>query len=231
MTSSSLTHKPPLVLSSSTASSCNAICTFTCELLPCFLPFLLSLNILWGEPSGATIAKLFSSLPNTPITLFNSAAWLGESRKSSLRLTWAHRLSACPKAAQTEVFITGEEGAQKEQREWRQRRQPVDLRWFYGFWKPTLHHSDICLPLWPQDWSRCKCSHAWIVARGFIAVHIKALHFLADGISPRFVLGFFFFLYIVIHQKTCWVFVNHSTLQHDCTEEWTGKSAVSAPVW
>lgn len=85
------------------------------------LPFLLLFNILRWELLVAADAKSFSPLSNTPITLHNPAAWLRESRKSSLCLTWAHRLSPSFKPAQTEVFITEEEWAQKSGEEWMKR--------------------------------------------------------------------------------------------------------------
>lgn len=108
------------------------ICLFISSVLPSFLP---SFNILW---SGSTIAKSFSPPPNACITLYNPAAWLSESRKSTMRLTWAQRLYPSPKLAQTEVFITEHEWAQKREKEWmeRQRRQLIDLSCFFlGFKK------------------------------------------------------------------------------------------------
>lgn len=103
------------------------ICLLISSVLPSFLP---SFNILW---SGSTIAKSFSPPPNASITLYNPAAWLSESRKSSMCLTWAHRLYPSPKLAQTEVFITEHEWAQKREKEWmeRQRRQFIDLSCFF----------------------------------------------------------------------------------------------------
>lgn len=97
------------------------ICLLISSVLPSFLP---SFNILW---SGSTIAKSFSPPPNASITLYNPAAWLSESRKSTMCLTWAHRLYPSPKLAQTEVFITEHEWAQKREKEWmeRQRRQLI----------------------------------------------------------------------------------------------------------
>ena len=87
---------------------------FICLLIPSFLlSFLLYFNTLWWELLGVTITKSLSPLLNDPLTLHNPAAWQRESRKSSLCLPWAHRLSPSPKPAQTEVFITEEEWAQK----------------------------------------------------------------------------------------------------------------------
>lgn len=96
--------------------------------------FFLHLNILWRELLRAIIAKAFSPNSNT-ITLHNPAAWQRESRKSSLCLPWAHRLSPCSKPAQTEVFITEEEWAQKRGEYWmkRWRWHLLDLSWMYRF--------------------------------------------------------------------------------------------------